>query len=86
MNQPQDIATNGTDVWIVDNASDKVYQFKNARGVTSGSLNASLLFSLASTNTNPQGIADPPLKHSTKSLSSIHPKELTYDRKNLKNL
>jgi len=32
LNQPQDVTTNGTDVWIVDNASNRVYRYANAAG------------------------------------------------------
>jgi sugar lactone lactonase YvrE len=47
-------------LWIVDNATDRVYQYDNAVMQTSGSLSASTSFALAAGNTNPQGIADPP--------------------------
>ncbi len=47
-------------LWIVDNASDKVYEYTAAVGVISGSLFASTSFALAAGNTNPQDIADPP--------------------------
>ena len=47
-------------LWIVDNKTDRVYQYDNAVGLTSGSLAASTSFALAADNTNPQGIADPP--------------------------
>jgi hypothetical protein len=46
---------------IVDNASDRVYQFDNAVSRTSGSQSPSTSFALAAGNTNPQGIADPPV-------------------------
>ena len=49
-----------SDLWIVDNNTDRVYQYSNAVGRTSGSLAASTSFALAAGNTNPQGIADPP--------------------------
>jgi sugar lactone lactonase YvrE len=49
-----------TAVWIVDSATDRVYQFNNAHTVTGGTLTASTSFALAAGNTNPQGIADPP--------------------------
>jgi DNA-binding beta-propeller fold protein YncE len=51
---------NVSDVWIVDNGSDKVYQYISAASRTSGSQNAGATFTLAAGNTNPQGIADPP--------------------------
>ena len=47
-------------LWIVDSGTDRVYQFDNAAGLTSGSLSPSTSFALAAGNTNPQGIADPP--------------------------
>ena len=46
---------------VVDNASDRVYQFDNAVSRTSGSQSPSTSFALAAGNTNPQGIADPPV-------------------------
>ena len=46
------------DLWIVDNNTDRVYQYSNAVGRTSGSLAASTSFALAAGNANPQGIAD----------------------------
>ena len=48
-------------LWIVDNTTDRVYQFDNATSRTSGSQSASTSFALAAGNTNPQGIADPPV-------------------------
>jgi hypothetical protein len=53
--------TGGGTLWIVDSGTDRVYQFDNARGLTSGSLSPSMSFALAAGNTNPQGIADPPM-------------------------
>jgi hypothetical protein len=44
----------------VDNGTDKVYQYVGAAGRTSGSQNAAATFALATGDTNPQGIADPP--------------------------
>ena len=52
--------TNVSDIWIVDNGTDKVYQYPAAASRTSGSQSAAATFSLASGDTNPQGIADPP--------------------------
>ena len=52
--------TNVSDIWIVDNGTDKVYQYIGAASRTSGSQNAGATFALAAGNTNPQGIADPP--------------------------
>ena len=47
-------------IWIVDSGTDKVYQYANARSLTSGYQSAAATFALAAGNTNPQGIADPP--------------------------
>jgi hypothetical protein len=51
---------NVSDISIVDNGTDKVYQYIGAASRTSGSQNAGATFALAAGNTNPQGIADPP--------------------------
>jgi WD40 repeat protein len=51
---------NVSDIWIVDNGTDKVYQYTAAAGRTSGSQSAAATFALAAGNTNPQDIADPP--------------------------
>src|SRR5262245_10598433 len=51
---------NVSDIWIVDNGTDNVYQYVGAASRTSGSQNAGATFALAAGNTNPQGIADPP--------------------------
>jgi hypothetical protein len=53
--------TNVSDVWIVDKGTDKVYQYVAAATRTSGSQSAAASFALAANNTNPQGIADPPV-------------------------
>ncbi len=52
--------TNVSDIWIVDNSTDKVYQYIGAASRTSGSQNAAATFALNPYDTNPQGIADPP--------------------------
>ncbi len=52
--------TNVNDIWIVDNNTDRVYQFNSATIHTNGSASPSSSFALAVGNTNPQGIADPP--------------------------
>jgi hypothetical protein len=52
---------NVSDIWIVDNGTDKVYQYVGAATRTSGSQSAAATFALAGNNTNPQGIADPPV-------------------------
>lgn len=51
---------NVSNIWIVDNNTDQVYQYDAATPRTSGSQSASASFALAAGNTNPQGIADPP--------------------------
>lgn len=50
------LATNGTDVWIVDNKSDKVFKYTGAASRTSGSQNAASSFSLNGSNTSPKDI------------------------------
>jgi hypothetical protein len=50
------IATNGTDVWIVDANSDKVYKYTGAASRLSGSQDAASSFSLNSANTSPKDI------------------------------
>ncbi|HEX5272776.1 MAG TPA: hypothetical protein VFW33_19900, partial [Gemmataceae bacterium] len=51
---------NVSDIWVVDSGTKKVYQYTAAAGLTSGSRSAAASFALASGNTNPQDIADPP--------------------------
>jgi len=48
-------------LWIVDNGTDMIYQYDAAVVRTFGSQAASTNFVLAVGNTNPQGIADPPV-------------------------
>ena len=62
---------NVSDVWIVDNGTDRVYQYIGAASRTSGSQNAAATFSLASGNSNPQGIADPPPQSDRQLRSSV---------------
>jgi hypothetical protein len=50
------IATNGVDVWLVDNYSRKVFKYSNAASRTSGSQNAASSFSLNGANSNPTDI------------------------------
>ncbi len=54
--QLEGIATNGTDVWLVDNKTDKVYRYANAASLTNGSPVATSSFSLNSSNTSPKDI------------------------------
>jgi hypothetical protein len=53
---PEGIATNGTDVWIVDSKSDKVFRYTGAATRLSGSQNAASSFSLNSGNSNAKDI------------------------------
>jgi hypothetical protein len=53
--------SNVTNLWMVDSGTRRVYQFDNAASRTSGSQSPSASFALAAGNTNPQGIADPPV-------------------------
>ncbi|MDX1926069.1 MAG: SdrD B-like domain-containing protein [Pirellulaceae bacterium] len=50
----------GNKLWIVDNSTDRIYEYSGATGCISGGLVASRTYALAAGNTNPQGIADPP--------------------------
>jgi hypothetical protein len=53
---PEGIATNGTDVWIVDSKSDKVFKYTGAASRLSGSQNAASSFSLNSGNKDAKDI------------------------------
>ena len=46
LNQPQDIATDGTDIWIVDDAKDRVFRYAGAAARTFGSQSPSGSFAL----------------------------------------
>jgi len=59
-------------LWIVDSGSDRVYEYSNARGNSSGNQAASVTFALAAGNTNPQGIADPP-PSATRLTTAVNP-------------
>jgi hypothetical protein len=50
------IATNGTDVWIIDARNDRVYRYTGAASRLSGSQNAASTFALNSGNRGPKGI------------------------------
>ena len=56
LKQPTGIATDGTNIWIVDKSTDTVYRYNNAASVTAGALTANSTFKLASGNTTPEGI------------------------------
>jgi len=47
-------------IWIVDNGTDRVYEYTDSRSRHSGSQSTLISFALAAGNANPQGIADPP--------------------------
>lgn len=53
---PEGIATNGTDVWIVDSRSAKVYKYAGAATRLSGSQTAASSFNLNGSNTSPKDI------------------------------
>jgi hypothetical protein len=50
------IATNGTDVWIVDARQDKVFRYTGAASRLSGSQNAAGSFKLNGSNTSPKDV------------------------------
>lgn len=52
--------SNVSSIWIVDSSTDRIYEFATATTRTSGSQSPATSFPLSSTNTNPQGLADPP--------------------------
>jgi len=56
VSQPSGIATDGTDIWIVDAASDKVLLYVGAASKLSGVASASASFNLNSANANPSDI------------------------------
>lgn len=58
-------------LWIVDNGSDRVYEYTNARTRNSGSQSAAVSFALSAGNLNPQGIADPPVADSSQADASV---------------
>jgi hypothetical protein len=64
--------TNVSNIWIVDNVALKVFQYYAAAGRTSGSQTASASFVLAAGNTNPQGIADPPVPSDANSMAATN--------------
>jgi hypothetical protein len=61
--------SNVSNIWTVDSATKKVYQYTAAAGLTSGSQSAAAIFSLAAGNSNPQDIADPPFGLETVAMS-----------------
>jgi hypothetical protein len=53
---PEGIATNGTDIWIVDSKSDKVFRYAGAAARIAGSQTAASSFRLNSANSSPKDI------------------------------
>jgi hypothetical protein len=53
---PEDITTNGTDIWIVDDGANKVFKFTGAATRLSGSQSPGSNFALNSGNANAKGI------------------------------
>jgi hypothetical protein len=68
---------NVSDLWIVDNGTDRVYQFAAAASRTSGSQAPLASFALAAGNTNPQGIADPPPRSAALTVSDAPQHEVS---------
>lgn len=60
LSTPEGIATDGTNIWIVDAATNTVYRYNNAANLMSGLVNATSSFALVNSgtnvNTNPRGI------------------------------
>jgi len=54
--QPQGIATDGTHVWIVGDANDRIYFYENGTSLLSGQHNADATFNLTSGNKKPSGL------------------------------
>ncbi len=63
---------NVSNLWIVDNGTRRIYQYNGATALTTGSTArpATTSFALSAANTNPQGIADPPVWDSAEILVS----------------
>ena len=57
LRQPTGIATSGSDIWIVDKGTDRVYYYQNATSWTTGQRQATSSFPLLSGNATPEGIA-----------------------------
>ncbi len=68
-------------IWIVDNGTDRVYEYTNSRSKNSGSQSAALSFALATGNNNPQGIADPPAPNEAAMASGIAVSEISSEKK-----
>ena len=57
LQNPQDLTTDGTNLWIVDGSSHRVYYFAGGAAFRSGDHAATSSFCLASCNDSPTGIA-----------------------------
>jgi len=66
-------------IWLIDNRSDRVYQFDAAASRATGSLAPSTSFPLTAANTNPQGIADPPLDSGGARLDTAGPSSMAHE-------
>lgn len=53
IDKPEGIATNGTDLWVVDGEKDRMFFFAGAAGRRSGSSKATSSFALAASNRDP---------------------------------
>jgi RHS repeat-associated protein len=51
----------GTDLWVLDRATHRVFQYGNGSSLRAGQHGADGTFDLAPGNTSPEGIADPPV-------------------------
>jgi hypothetical protein len=56
LSTPEGIASNGTDIWIVDRGSDRVYRYAGGANRTYGSANPTSSFALNSGNREAKGI------------------------------
>ena len=56
LSSPEGIASDGTDIWIVDRGRDRVYRFAGAASRTSGQISATSSFALNSGNRDAKGI------------------------------
>jgi hypothetical protein len=56
LSSAEGIATNGTDIWIVDGAADRVYRYSGAADRLSDSQNAASSFALNKSNKSPKDI------------------------------
>ncbi|HUG89745.1 MAG TPA: FG-GAP-like repeat-containing protein, partial [Planctomycetaceae bacterium] len=56
LSTPEGIASDGTDIWIVDRGTDRVYRFAGAAGRTSGTVSPTSNFRLNSGNKEARGI------------------------------